>query len=119
MRRTARAFTVYDQISTVLFDLSIGPLRQADRGENGVVLSHPARAAVTTELCMKSIAASPISPDTPLLTGFGPPRDHSVRFPDSAAFVAGSFQAFVGDFCPELLQLRRCRLVRVPFGVIR
>jgi len=72
----------------------------------------------TTELCIKSIAASPIS-DTPLLTGFGPPRNHSVRFPNSAAFVAGSFQAFVGDFCPELLQLPRCRLVRVPFGVIR
>jgi hypothetical protein len=26
------------------------------------------------------------------------PRDHGVRFPDRAAFVTGSFQAFVGDF---------------------
>jgi len=39
----------------------------------------------------------------PLVAGFRTPRDHSVRFPDSAAFVAGSFQAFVGDFRPELL----------------
>jgi hypothetical protein len=47
------------------------------------------------------------------------PRDHSVRFPDSAAFVAGSFQGFIGDFRPKLSQRPRCRLVRVPFGIIR
>ena len=33
---------------------------------------------------------------------FGLPRDHSVRFPDSAGFVASVFQAFVGDFRPKL-----------------
>jgi len=56
-----------------------------------------------------------------LATGVGIllPCDHRVGFPDSAAFVAGSFQAFVGDFCPEFLQLPRYCLVRVPFGVIR
>jgi hypothetical protein len=46
-------------------------------------------------------------------------RDHGIRFPNAAAFVAGSFQAFVGNFSPELLQLPRCRLVRMPFGVVR
>jgi hypothetical protein len=53
------------------------------------------------------------------LAGVRLPRDHSVRFPDSAAFVASSFQGFVGDFRPELFQRRRCRLMRVPFGIIR
>ena len=38
-----------------------------------------------------------------LVAGFRTPRDNSVRFSDSAAFIAGSFQAFVGDFRPELL----------------
>ncbi len=47
------------------------------------------------------------------------PRDHGVRFPDRAAFVASSFEAFVGDFCPKLFQRSRCRLVRMPFGVVR
>jgi hypothetical protein len=47
------------------------------------------------------------------------PRDHSVRFPDSAPFVAGSFQAFVGDFRPQLFQRPRGRFVRMPFGVTR
>jgi len=55
----------------------------------------------------------------PLVGVFRLPRDHSVRFSDSAAFVAGSFQGFVGDFRPELFQRRRCGLVRVPFGIIR
>lgn len=47
------------------------------------------------------------------------PRDHGVRFPDGAAFVAGSLQGFVRDFCPELLQFERRCLVHVSFGVIR
>ena len=55
----------------------------------------------------------------PLVVGFRLPCDHSVRFADSAAFVAGLFQAVIGDFRPELFQRPRCRLVRVPFGVIR
>lgn len=55
----------------------------------------------------------------PLVAGFRLSPDHSVRFPDSAAFVAGSFQAFVGDFRPEFFELPRGRLVCVPFGVIR
>src|SRR5262245_41168299 len=55
----------------------------------------------------------------PLSGGFSLTRDHSVCFPDGAAFVTGPFQAFVGDFRPEFLKRVRCRLVRVPFGVIR
>ena len=57
---------------------------------------------------------------TPLgfVAGFRP-RNHSVRFPDRATFVAGSCQAFVGDFRPQLFQRSRCRLVRMPFGIIR
>jgi len=47
------------------------------------------------------------------------PRDDGVRFPDRAAFIGGSFQAFVCDLRPKLLQRPRCRLVRMPFGVIR
>jgi len=47
------------------------------------------------------------------------PCDDGIRFPDRAAFVAGSLQAFVGDFRPNLFQRPRCRLVRMPFGVIR
>jgi len=39
----------------------------------------------------------------PLVAGFRLPRDHSIGFPDRAAFVASSLQAFVGDLCPELL----------------
>jgi hypothetical protein len=42
-----------------------------------------------------------------VLPGFRLPRDHSVRFSDSAALVARSFQGFVGDFSPEFFQLRR------------
>ena len=30
------------------------------------------------------------------------PRDHSVGFPDSTAFVTRSFQGFIGDFRPKL-----------------
>jgi hypothetical protein len=45
--------------------------------------------------------------------------DHGVRFPNGAAFVAGSFQGFVGDFRPEFFQRWCFRLVRVPFGFIR
>ena len=55
----------------------------------------------------------------PLPASFSLPRDHSVCFPDGATFVAGSFQAFVGDFRPELFERARRRFVRVPFGVIR
>jgi hypothetical protein len=47
------------------------------------------------------------------------PRDHSVRLANGAAFIAGSFQGFIGDFRPQLLQLPRCRLARVSFGLIR
>ena len=46
------------------------------------------------------------------------PCYHRVRFPDSAAFVAGSLQTFVGDFRPEHFQSPGCRLVRVPFSVV-
>jgi hypothetical protein len=49
---------------------------------------------------------------------FSLPRDHSVCFSDGATFVAGSFQAFVGDFRPKLFKHARRRFVRVPFGVI-
>ena len=35
--------------------------------------------------------------------GFLLPRDHRVRFPDSATFVAGSLQTLVGDFRPRAL----------------
>jgi hypothetical protein len=38
-----------------------------------------------------------------LLAGFCLTRNHGVRFPDCAAFVTCSFQAFVGDFRPKLL----------------
>ena len=51
--------------------------------------------------------------------GFLLPCDHRVRFPDSAAFVAGSLQTLVGDFRPEHFQSPGCRLVRVRFSVIR
>ena len=47
------------------------------------------------------------------------PRDNGVRFPDRAAFVAGPFQAFVCHLRPKLFQRLRCRLVRMPFGVVR
>ena len=47
-----------------------------------------------------------------LVAGFCLPRDHGFRFPDRATFVAGSFQAFVGEFRPKLLQLPRCRFRR-------
>jgi len=45
--------------------------------------------------------------------------DHRVCFPDSAALIARSFQAFIGNFRPELLQLCGCRFVGVPFSIIR
>jgi hypothetical protein len=51
--------------------------------------------------------------------GFLLPCDHRVGFTDSAAFVAGSLQTFVGDFCPKVFQNLGRRLVRVPFSVIR
>ena len=54
-----------------------------------------------------------------LVGAFRLPRDDGVRFPDRAAFIAGSFQAFVCDLCPKLLQRPRCRLVRMPFGAVR
>jgi hypothetical protein len=45
-------------------------------------------------------------------------RPRSVCLPDSAAFVASPFQAFVGDFRPEFFQLPRGSPMCVPFGVI-
>jgi hypothetical protein len=36
------------------------------------------------------------------LASFRLPRDYDIRLPDSAAFIAGAFQAFVGDFRPKL-----------------
>jgi hypothetical protein len=56
-----------------------------------------------------------------LETGFHLPSDYDIRFPDRAAFVACSFQAFIGNFRPELLRLPRCRLMlmRAPFSVFR
>ncbi len=45
--------------------------------------------------------------------------NHSVRLPDGATLVASPFQAFIGNFRPELFQLRRCRFVGVPFCIIR
>jgi hypothetical protein len=57
--------------------------------------------------------------DSWLVGAFRLPRDDGVRFPDRAAFIAGSFQAFVCDLRPKLLQRPRCRLVRMPFGVVR
>src|SRR5262245_58496022 len=59
------------------------------------------------------------SDDLLTVAGFLLPRDDRVRFPDSAAFVARSFQTFVGDLSPELFQSQGCRLVRVPFCIIR
>jgi hypothetical protein len=53
------------------------------------------------------------------LAGLCPSSNHSVRFPDGATLVAGSFQAFIGNFRPELFQLRRRRLAGVPFCIIR
>jgi hypothetical protein len=52
------------------------------------------------------------------LASFGLSPNHSVRFPDSASFVASVFQAFIGDFRPKLLQFRCRRLVGVFFGII-
>jgi hypothetical protein len=53
------------------------------------------------------------------MAGLRLPRDHGVRLPNCATFIARSFQGFIGDFRPQLLQLLRRRLVRVPFGLIR
>jgi len=50
---------------------------------------------------------------------FGLSADHCVRFPDGTTLVGRSFQSFIGNFRPQLLQWWRCRLVRVPFSVIR
>jgi hypothetical protein len=52
------------------------------------------------------------------LTALRLSRDHSVRFPDGASFVASVFQALVGDLRPKLFQSLGCRLVRVAFGLI-
>jgi len=51
--------------------------------------------------------------------GFGLLSDHSLGLANSAAFIAVSFQTFVGDFRPKLFHSPRRRLVCVPFGVIR
>jgi hypothetical protein len=53
------------------------------------------------------------------LAGFCLSADHSVRFPNSTTLIAGSFQAFISNFRPELFQLRRVRFVRVSFSIIR
>lgn len=55
----------------------------------------------------------------PALTGLCLSADHSVRFPDGTALVGRSFQGFIGNFRPQLLQCRRCRLMRVPFSIVR
>lgn len=55
----------------------------------------------------------------PHLTTLRLSRDHSVRFPDGASFVASVFQALVSDFRPKLFQSVGCRFVRVPFGFVR
>ena len=60
-----------------------------------------------------------VNGDSCWLAGFCLPGDHSICFPDGAAFIAGSFQTFIGDFRPELLQLCGCRFVGVPFSIIR
>jgi hypothetical protein len=36
------------------------------------------------------------------LAGFCLSADHSVRFPNSTTLIAGSFQAFISNFRPEL-----------------
>jgi hypothetical protein len=48
-----------------------------------------------------------------VLAAFRLSRDHGVRFADGAGFVAGVFQAFVGDFRPKLFEFLRCGLVRL------
>jgi len=53
------------------------------------------------------------------LAGLCLSSNHSVRLPDGATLVASPFQAFIGNFRPELFQLRRCRFVGVPFCIIR
>jgi len=54
-----------------------------------------------------------------LVVPFRLPGDDGVRFPDRAAFIAGSFQTFVCDLRPKLLKGRGGRLVRMPFGLVR
>jgi REP element-mobilizing transposase RayT len=54
----------------------------------------------------------------PTLRIFPLPGDHRIGLPDRLAFIAKSLQGLVGDFCPNLLQLRCRRLVRVPLRVI-
>jgi hypothetical protein len=39
-----------------------------------------------------------------LVAGFYLPRDYRIRLPYGPAFVAGSIQAFIGDFRPKLFQ---------------
>ncbi len=50
---------------------------------------------------------------------FGSLGDYRVRLSDSAALVASFFQAFIGDFRPQILQRRGACLVRVFFRVVR
>jgi hypothetical protein len=54
-----------------------------------------------------------------LAVAFRLPRDHGVHSSDSPAFITGSFQAFVGDLRPRSFSAQVCRLVRMPFGIIR
>jgi hypothetical protein len=47
------------------------------------------------------------------------PGDHSVCLPDGATLIARSFQAFIGNFRPQFLQLCGCRFVGMTFSIIR
>jgi hypothetical protein len=52
--------------------------------------------------------------------GFPLTRDHSVRFPDSAAFVAGSFQTSLATFAESFLRAQvvaLCVCLSVSSGV--
>lgn len=51
---------------------------------------------------MRKVAGVTADEESWLLAGCCLPRDHGVRFPDRAAFIAGSLQAFIGDFRPKL-----------------
>ena len=52
------------------------------------------------------------------LAGWCLSSNHGVRLSDGATFIAIPFQTFIGNLRPEFFQLRGCRLVGVPFGII-
>ena len=52
------------------------------------------------------------------LAGLCLSSNNSVRFPNGATLITVPFQAFIGDFRPELFQVRRCGLVSVLFRII-